>query len=129
MYLSITPNVKNNDTTNPIFQIPPTPWKAILKSMPFYAILLAHMGHNYGYETLMTELPTYMNQVLRFSLKANGILSALPYLAMWLFSMFIAFIADWMISSSRFTHTTTRKIINSIGKLAILSNIYSLTHQ
>lgn len=99
-----------------IFQIPGVPWKSIVKSMPFYAILLAHMGHNYGYETLMTELPTYMNQVLRFSLKANGILSALPYLAMWLFSMFISFIADWMISSSRFTHTTTRKIINSIGK-------------
>lgn len=27
------------------------------------------MGQNYGYETLMTELPTYMKQVLRFSLK------------------------------------------------------------
>lgn len=37
--------------------------------MPFWAILLAHMGHNYGYETLMTELPTYMKQVLHFNLK------------------------------------------------------------
>lgn len=27
------------------------------------------MGHNYGYETLMTELPTYMKQVLNFSIK------------------------------------------------------------
>lgn len=45
------------------------PFKAILTSLPFYAILLAHMGQNYGYETLMTELPTYMKQVLRFSLK------------------------------------------------------------
>ncbi|XP_055923202.1 putative inorganic phosphate cotransporter isoform X1 [Eupeodes corollae] len=96
--------------------IPPIPIKAILTSMPFYAILLAHMGHNYGYETLMTELPTYMKQVLKFSLKSNGILSALPYLAMWLFSMFISFIADWMITSSRFSLTATRKIINSIGQ-------------
>lgn len=37
--------------------------------MPFWAILLAHMGHNYGYETLMTELPTYMKQVHHFSIK------------------------------------------------------------
>lgn len=37
--------------------------------MPFYAILFAHMGQNFGYETLMTELPTYMKQVLRFSIK------------------------------------------------------------
>ena len=48
---------------------PPIPYKSILTSLPFYAILLAHVGQNYGYETLMTELPTYMKQVLRFSLK------------------------------------------------------------
>lgn len=41
----------------------------IVKSGPFWAILLAHMGYNYGYETLMTELPTYMKQVLHFSIK------------------------------------------------------------
>lgn len=40
-----------------------------MKSLPFYAILFAHMGQNYGYETLMTELPTYMKQVLRFTIK------------------------------------------------------------
>lgn len=95
---------------------PPVPAKAILRSMPFYAILIAHMGHNYGYETLMTELPTYMKQVLRFSIKENGILSALPYVAMWLFSMAISVVADWLISSGRLTHTKTRKIINSIGQ-------------
>lgn len=50
--------------------IPPIPWKSLVRSMPFYAILLAHLGQNYGYETLMTELPTYMKQVLRFSIKA-----------------------------------------------------------
>uniref|UniRef100_A0A336KZ27 CSON013570 protein n=1 Tax=Culicoides sonorensis TaxID=179676 RepID=A0A336KZ27_CULSO len=51
-------------------QSPPIPYKSIALSLPFYAILFAHMGQNYGYETLMTELPTYMKQVLRFSLKA-----------------------------------------------------------
>lgn len=33
------------------------------------------MGQNYGYETLMTELPTYMKQVLRFSIKEVSIKS------------------------------------------------------
>lgn len=136
-------------------QSPPVPYWSIAKSLPFYAILFAHMGQNYGYETLMTELPTYMKQVLRFSLKEvrilffviiniafyilkfiiyvhirsnvmiynfkfsiclqNGILSALPYAAMWLFSMFISVVTDWMIYSDRFTHTSARKIINSLG--------------
>nr|CAD7267894.1 unnamed protein product [Timema shepardi] len=75
---------------------PPIPWRAILRSMPFWAILVAHMGQNYGYETLMTELPTFMKQVLRFDIKQNGTLSALPYLAMWIFSMLASHVADWM---------------------------------
>ncbi|XP_060519340.1 putative inorganic phosphate cotransporter isoform X2 [Cylas formicarius] len=96
--------------------IPPIPWVSIVKSLPFWAILLAHMGHNYGYETLMTELPTYMKQVLHFSIKDNGILSALPYLAMWLFSIFISHVADWMLTKPYFTITIVRKIINGIGQ-------------
>jgi hypothetical protein len=36
------------------------------------------MAQNYGYETLMTELPTYMKQVLRFSIKQVSILSFTP---------------------------------------------------
>jgi len=95
---------------------PPIPWKSIATSLPFWAILIAHMGHNYGYETLMTELPTYMKQVLHFSIKDNGFLSALPYLAMWFFSMAISHVADWMLTSGHFTHTAVRKIINSIGQ-------------
>ncbi|XP_068633122.1 putative inorganic phosphate cotransporter isoform X1 [Battus philenor] len=95
---------------------PPIPWCKILMSMPFWAIMLAHMGQNYGYETLMTELPTFMRQVLHFSIKDNGFVSALPYLCMWLFSMFISVVADWMLSSGRFNHTQVRKIINSIGE-------------
>lgn len=50
-----------------------------MKSLPFYAILFAHMGQNYGYETLMTELPTYMKQVLRFSIKEVNIDSNFKY--------------------------------------------------
>lgn len=46
----------------------------------------------------------------------NGTISSLPYLAMWIFSMVISHVADWMISNGRFTHTITRKIINSIGQ-------------
>lgn len=35
---------------------------------------------------------------------------------MWLFSNIISFAADHMIESGRFSHTTTRKVINSIGQ-------------
>ena len=52
---------------------PPVPWKSIFTSLPFWAILIAHMGQNYGYETLMTELPTFMKQILHFDIKTVSI--------------------------------------------------------
>lgn len=94
---------------------PPVPWMSILKSLPFWAILIAHIGQNYGYETLMTELPTFMKQVLRFNIKENGILSSLPYLAMWGFSVSASCVADYMISKERYSHTTIRKVFQGIG--------------
>ncbi|KAJ8865877.1 hypothetical protein PR048_033400 [Dryococelus australis] len=108
---------------------PRVPWTSIAKSVPFWAILIAHMGQNYGYETLMTELPTFMKQILHFDIKKNGTLSALPYLAMWIFSIIASVIADWMIFSERFNHTQARKIINSIGQygpaLCLIAASYS----
>lgn len=35
---------------------------------------------------------------------------------MWFLSILLSWIADWMISSNRFTIKTTRKIFNSIGQ-------------
>ncbi|KAJ8969638.1 hypothetical protein NQ317_009571 [Molorchus minor] len=49
-------------------------------------------------------------------IKDNGILSALPYLAMWLFSIFISHVADWMLTKPYFNHTIVRKLINGIGQ-------------
>ncbi|BES95421.1 unnamed protein product [Nesidiocoris tenuis] len=96
---------------------PPVPWTSILKSLPFWAIMAAHCGQNYGYETLMTELPTFMKQILRFDIEKNGLLSALPYLAMWAFSVSSSCVADALISSKRLSHTKTRKIAQCIGHL------------
>lgn len=66
---SIFDNLKETLKCFVSLQSPPIPWSKILTSLPFWAIMLAHMGQNYGYETLMTELPTFMRQVLHFSIK------------------------------------------------------------
>ncbi|KAL7023039.1 hypothetical protein ACKWTF_012478 [Chironomus riparius] len=95
---------------------PEIPWMSVLTSMPFYAILFAHMAQNYGYEFLMTELPTYMKQVLRFSITENGVLSSVPYLGMWISSILLSMVADWLISTNKLSITKTRKIFNSIGQ-------------
>lgn len=50
-------------------QRPPVPYRAIFTSVPFYAIMFTHIAKNYGDYTLLTELPTYMREVLHYPLR------------------------------------------------------------
>ena len=50
----------------------PIPWKGILTSMPFYAILAAHVAQNWGFYTLLTEMPTYLQNILHYPIKEVG---------------------------------------------------------
>ena len=47
-----------------------TPWVDILTSLPMLAVLIAHCGNNWGYFTLLTEMPSFMNSILKFDLKS-----------------------------------------------------------
>lgn len=40
------------------------PWRAIWTSAPFWALVIVHSGQNWGFWTLMTEMPSYFRQVL-----------------------------------------------------------------
>lgn len=93
----------------------PTPWKGILTSLPFWAILLAHCGQNLGFWTLLTELPSYMKYVLGVDIKENGKLSALPYVAMYVLSFFFSWLADFLVNRNIIKLVTSRKIFNTIA--------------
>lgn len=93
----------------------PTPWKSILTSLPFWAILLAHCGQNLGFWTLLTELPSYMKNVLNVDIKENGQLSALPYVAMYLLSFFFSWLAEFLVNRNVIRLVTSRRIFNSIA--------------
>lgn len=47
-----------------------TPWKKLLTSPPVLAILVVQTGHGWGLYTMLTELPTYMDDVLHFDIKS-----------------------------------------------------------
>ncbi|XP_017038898.1 putative inorganic phosphate cotransporter [Drosophila ficusphila] len=91
------------------------PFWGIAKSPPFHAVLVAHAGQNYGYETLMTMLPTYMFRVMDVDIQANGVISSLPYLAMWLLAIAFGFLADCLIRR-KCSVTIVRKLMNSLGQ-------------
>ncbi|PNF23027.1 putative inorganic phosphate cotransporter [Cryptotermes secundus] len=92
-----------------------TPWIDIFTSLPMWAVVIAHCGQNWGFWTLLTEMPSYMNSILKFDLKSNGLLSALPYLVMWLMSFVFSWASDFLNTRRIISLGTSRKIFNSIG--------------
>jgi hypothetical protein len=58
--------------TNDIFNLQKrqTPWIDIFTSLPMWAVVVAHCGQNWGFWTLLTEMPSYMNSILKFDLKS-----------------------------------------------------------
>ena len=47
----------------------PVPWRSIWTSVPFWAIIVANLGNNWGFWFLLTELPTYMKNMLGYDIK------------------------------------------------------------
>ncbi|XP_050556778.1 putative inorganic phosphate cotransporter [Spodoptera frugiperda] len=93
-----------------------TPWKMILTCCPFYALLTSHCGHNWGFWTLITELPTYMNDVLGVHITQNGLLLAIPYMTLYLLSFPFGFMTDLAMKHNWCSISACRKICNSIGE-------------
>lgn len=46
-----------------------TPWADILKCPAVWAINVAHFANNWGFYTMLTTLPSYMKNVLKFDIK------------------------------------------------------------
>ncbi|XP_071483662.1 sialin-like [Diadema antillarum] len=93
------------------------PWGKILTSMPVWAIVVAHLTACWCYFTLLTNLPIYMNNVLRLDLTTTGIFSAVPYAFQWLSMLLIGIPADRLINGGALPRTTVRKLLVVTGHL------------
>uniref|UniRef100_A0A3B3YVY2 Sialin n=1 Tax=Poecilia mexicana TaxID=48701 RepID=A0A3B3YVY2_9TELE len=91
------------------------PWRAIVTSMPLMAIVVAHFSYNWTFYTLLTLLPTYMNDILGFSIQQNGFLSALPYLGCALMAVLSGQVADYLRETRLYSTVFVRKSFSLIG--------------
>ncbi|KAJ8668264.1 hypothetical protein QAD02_009927 [Eretmocerus hayati] len=98
---------------------PPTPWQSILTSKPVWALILMETSSTWGLTILSTGVPKYMDSILRFSVKDNGLFSSLPYLCMWICGFISAAISDWQIAKGKLDVTTARKTFATISSLGL----------
>ncbi|XP_029674847.1 putative inorganic phosphate cotransporter [Formica exsecta] len=95
---------------------PSTPWISVLKSPPVWALLATQCAQSWGFWMLLTEIPSYMASIMRFDIKKNGLMTALPYLTAWIVSFPISYVSDLCIRKNIVTTQMSRKICNTIGQ-------------
>ncbi|XP_030715174.1 sialin isoform X1 [Globicephala melas] len=93
------------------------PWVPMLKSLALWAIVVAHFSYNWTFYTLLTLLPTYMKEVLRFNIQENGFLSAVPYLGCWLCMILSGQAADNLRAKWNFSTLCVRRVFSLIGMI------------
>uniref|UniRef100_A0A1D1XCL2 Putative anion transporter 4, chloroplastic n=1 Tax=Anthurium amnicola TaxID=1678845 RepID=A0A1D1XCL2_9ARAE len=103
------------------------PWRLILSKAPVWALIISHFCHNWGTFILLTWMPTYYSQVLKFNLTESGLFCVLPWLTMAVFANIGGWIADTLVGKG-FSITTVRKIMQSIGFLGPAFFLTQLSH-
>ncbi|XP_003424100.3 putative inorganic phosphate cotransporter isoform X1 [Nasonia vitripennis] len=91
-----------------------TPWKEIFTSLPMWALIIVHCGQNWGFWLLLTEIPTYMSEIVGYSIKENGLISALPYLTMWILSFPASWFSDLALRRGA-PRGAIRKVSNTVA--------------
>ncbi|XP_037868176.1 inorganic phosphate transporter 1 isoform X2 [Bombyx mori] len=92
-----------------------TPWTHILTSTAVWGLVVSHAGSSAGYLLVLTQMPTYMNEILNVNIETNGIYSSLPYLSMFTMAIFFGYISDYLLNKKIMTVANIRRTANTIG--------------
>ncbi|XP_004475846.1 sodium-dependent phosphate transport protein 1-like [Dasypus novemcinctus] len=93
------------------------PIKAMLKSLPFWAISIGNLGYHWTNTTMILYSPMFINSMFDVNIRENGWLSALPYLFAWIFGILAGQMSDFFQSRNIFSLLTIRKLFTSLGLL------------
>lgn len=104
------------------------PYKAMMKSMPFWAICIAQTCSNWGFYTMFTQYPTFLKHALNYDVKKSGSVSAAPYIFMGLLLNVGGMLSDVLINKKCLSTTAVRKMFFSISLIGqsvfLLSAVY-----
>lgn len=79
-----------------------------------WAIIVAHFCCTWGYFVLLTWLPSFLYSHFELDVKSSALLSAAPWVAMFVFANVGGWIADLLIRRN-WSVTRTRKLMQSVG--------------
>lgn len=114
---SIRPKKDDNGSLEAREDIDSIPFGAILTSLPVWAILITQCGQSWAFYTQLTELPTYMENILHFGIESNAVLNSLPSLTSWIFGIIASMIADHLLSKGYISLKNSYRLWNTVATI------------
>ncbi|XP_048204302.1 probable small intestine urate exporter isoform X2 [Perognathus longimembris pacificus] len=93
------------------------PIKAMVKSLPLWAVIVSYFCQYWQFSTMMAYTPTYFSTVLEANVRDSGILSALPFITGCVCLILGGLLADFLSSRKILRLITVRKLFTAIGVL------------
>uniref|UniRef100_A0A182KC62 Major facilitator superfamily (MFS) profile domain-containing protein n=1 Tax=Anopheles christyi TaxID=43041 RepID=A0A182KC62_9DIPT len=87
-----------------------TPWRKIVLSRAMWITIIAQWGGIWGLFTLMTQAPTYFNNVHGWNIEMTGLLSGIPHLCRMLFAYVFSIAGDHLLKHELMSRTGVRKM-------------------
>ena len=91
------------------------PWLKILTSLPVWAMFVTNICATFGTDLFITNMPTYMREVLLFDVKTIGFLSFLPYIGSTLVIYISGIIFDAIVNHDIMSKKVARRICNTVS--------------
>ncbi|XP_038210030.1 putative inorganic phosphate cotransporter, partial [Zerene cesonia] len=113
-----------NTTTSKSFH---TPWRCILTTKAFWAVLAAHVGCSIVYILFFVDMPTYLEKGLKISLTNSATLSALPYIGMLIGNIVSSVVCEKIFNKGFLRLVTLRRLFNSIGVAGVTVGLVGLS--
>ncbi|XP_030760226.1 vesicular glutamate transporter 1-like isoform X2 [Sitophilus oryzae] len=97
------------------------PLKAILTSVPFWALQIGNMGNSWANNIIDSDIPTFFSKIYGLDINSNGLISATPQITQLVVMILTAPLPDYIVSKGFVSLTNCRRIFQFLG--AILPSV------
>ncbi|KAI8125668.1 Vesicular glutamate transporter 1 [Lucilia cuprina] len=92
-----------------------TPWAAMIRSMPVYAIIVANFCRSWNFYLLVLFQSSFLKHKFHFKIEEAGFVGSLPHLIMTTIVPFGGMLADHLRKNGIMSTTNVRKLFNCGG--------------
>ncbi|CAG9771347.1 unnamed protein product [Ceutorhynchus assimilis] len=104
------------------------PWKKIVSSVHVWAFTIGHTGFMFISVMLSTEISIFFNAVMKFDLKTNGTVSAIPPLIGISTGVAISILSDLITSKGFISVLNARRLFHLTGTTGVSLSLIAMTY-